>query len=95
MWTTAHGKKLIGRDEISEFTERVLPGAMRTSTATYSVEQVLFVRPDVVVVNARQRPVHLDGTPLPDTPEGRPVYVLAKDADGWRIAAGQNTQVVA
>ena len=34
VWTTGHGKQLIGRDAISAFTHQVLPGAMRDSTAT-------------------------------------------------------------
>lgn len=80
-------------DEIARFTRSVLPGAMPESTATYDVEHVLFVRPDVAVVNIRQRPRRLDGSPLDDVPEGRPVYVLARNQGEWQIAAGQNTQV--
>ncbi|WP_402377288.1 SgcJ/EcaC family oxidoreductase [Isoptericola rhizosphaerae] len=93
VWTTAHGHRMTGWEEIDSFTRRVLPGAMRESTATYDVEHVLFVRPDVAVVNVRQRPVTPDGAPLHSVPEGRPVYVLARNAGGWQIAAGQNTQV--
>jgi uncharacterized protein (TIGR02246 family) len=94
VWTTAHGKRLEGWDTISGFTHQVLPGAMRQSTAVYDIERVLFVRSDVAVVNVRQRPIRLDGAPLPEAPEGRPLYVLAKDSGSWRIAAAQNTQVV-
>ncbi|QYJ03546.1 SgcJ/EcaC family oxidoreductase [Nocardioides panacisoli] len=93
VWTTAHGHRMIGWDEIDAFTRRVLPGAMRESTATYRVEHVLFLGADVVVVNVRQQPVTLTGTPVDGVPEGRPVYVLAKSDGTWRIAAGQNTQV--
>ena len=50
VWTTAHGKRLIGREAISAFTHQVLPGAMRESTATYDVTHVVAVRPDVAVV---------------------------------------------
>lgn len=94
VWTTAHGKRLWGWEEISAFTHQVLPGAMRESTAIYDIQRVLFVRPDVAVVNVRQRPIRLDGSALPDIPEGLPTYVLAKDGGAWRIAAAQNTQVV-
>lgn len=93
VWTTAHGMRLSGWDTISEFTHKVLPGAMQESTATYEVVRILFVRPDVAAVNVHQRPVTLDGRPVPDIPEGRPFYVLAKDDGEWRIAAAQNTQV--
>ncbi|ASU84024.1 hypothetical protein CDO52_15610 [Nocardiopsis gilva YIM 90087] len=97
VWTTAHGVRMSGWDVISEFTHKVLPGAMKESTATYHVVRILFVRPDVAVVNVHQRPVDLDGRPLPELPEGRPVYVLAREEEGdegeWRIVAAQNTQV--
>lgn len=46
IWTAGHGRRLLGRDEIAEFTRTVLPGAMRDSTATYEVERVVFVRPE-------------------------------------------------
>src|SRR3954452_7825326 len=60
IWTTGGGRRLFGRDEIAAFTRRVLPGAMRESTATYRVEQVLFIRPDVAAVKVRQQPIALD-----------------------------------
>lgn len=94
VWTTAHGKRLEGRDAIADFTRKVLPGAMATSKATYSIERIFFVTPEVAVVNIRQQPVDLEGNPLTDTPEGRPVQILYKHDGAWRIAAAQNTQVV-
>jgi uncharacterized protein (TIGR02246 family) len=93
VWVTAHGRRLTGLSEISDFTHRVLPGAMQESTATYEVVHVLFVRPDVAVVNVRQQPVSLDGQLLPTEPQGSPVYVMARNGGRWEIAAGQNTQV--
>jgi len=94
VWTTAHGKRLEGRDEIAAFTRKVLPGAMATSKATYRIERIFFVTPEVAVVNIRQQPTDLEGNPLTDTPEGRPVQILYKRDGTWRIAAAQNTQVV-
>ncbi|PWK81450.1 uncharacterized protein (TIGR02246 family) [Lentzea atacamensis] len=94
IWTTAHGKRLTGRDEIASFTRKVLPGAMREALATYEVTHVLFIRPDVAAVKIRQRPVKLDGTPITDQNEGSPLYVLSKEDGGWKIAAGQNTVVL-
>jgi uncharacterized protein (TIGR02246 family) len=93
VWTTAHGKRIVGRDAIHAFTERVLPGAMRESTARYDVDRIAFLRPDVAVVSVDQRPVTLSGDPLEGVPEGRPTYVLTREGDEWLIAAAQNTQV--
>jgi uncharacterized protein (TIGR02246 family) len=70
VWTTAHGKRIVGRDAIHAFTERVLPGAMQESTARYDVERIAFLRPDVAVVSVRQRPVTLAGDPLEGHPRG-------------------------
>lgn len=94
IWTTGHGMRLTGRDEISQFTHRVLPGAMKDSTAAYDVVHVLFIRPDVAAVKVRQRPVTLDGQPIQDQHEGSPLYVMAKEEDRWCLVAGQNTTVL-
>jgi uncharacterized protein (TIGR02246 family) len=94
IWTTGHGRRLTGRDEIAAFTRRVLPGAMRESTATYEVVQVLFIRPDVAAVKVRQRPVTLEGTPIEGASEGSPLYVMAKEDGRWLLVAAQNTAVL-
>ncbi|MEV6239019.1 SgcJ/EcaC family oxidoreductase [Lentzea sp. NPDC051838] len=93
IWTTAHGKRLLGRDEIASFTRQVLPGAGKEALATYEVSHVLFIRPDVAAVKIRQRRVSPDGTYL-DVAEGSPLYVLSKEDGSWKIAAGQNTIVL-
>jgi uncharacterized protein (TIGR02246 family) len=94
IWTTAHGKRLTGRDEIAEFTHRVLPGAMKDTTATYELAHVVFIRPDVAAVKVRQRPVTLDGRPIEEQNEGSPLYVMAKEDGQWRLVACQNTEVL-
>lgn len=94
IWTTAHGKRLTGREEIASFTRKVLPGAMKEAIATYEIQHVLFIRPDVAAVKIRQRPVKHDGTPITDQNEGSPLYILSKEDGEWKIAAGQNTVVL-
>ena len=93
VWVTAHGKRLIGRDEIAAFTATVLPGATATSRSSYEVVHVAAIRPDVVAVGVRQWATTLDDVPL-DEPEGRPTSIMATDASGaWTLVAGQNTIV--
>ncbi|GAB3838930.1 SgcJ/EcaC family oxidoreductase [Dactylosporangium cerinum] len=89
IWTTGHGKRLTGRDEIAAFTAKVLPGAMRGTTVTYEPLDVLFIRPDVAAVRVRQTTTGPDGTA-----EGSPVYVMAKEDGRWLLTACQNTPVV-
>lgn len=91
VWTTAHGKVLIGLDAIAEFTREVLPAANWDGKVGYEVTHVLFVRPDVAAVKVRQRYL----TPG-DESEGAPLYVMSRHDDGrWLLTACQNTQVVA
>lgn len=56
IWTTAHGKVLIGLDAIAEFTRKVLPAASWDGKVTYEVVHVLFIRPDVAAVKVRPLP---------------------------------------
>lgn len=91
IWTTGHGKRLFGRDAIAEFTGKVLPGSSAHGRATYDVEQVLFIRPDVAAVKVRQR--YFDVTGDLDS-EGSPMYVVAKENGNWLLTANQNTPVV-
>ncbi|MYR94930.1 MULTISPECIES: SgcJ/EcaC family oxidoreductase [unclassified Streptomyces] len=61
IWTTAHGKRLTGLPEIGAFTRKVLPPqAGSPVVATYTVDLILFIRPDVAAVKIRQRPATRD-----------------------------------
>ncbi|MFD9541295.1 SgcJ/EcaC family oxidoreductase [Streptomyces sp. NPDC060022] len=90
IWTTGHGKVLIGLDAISEFTRKVLPAADWDGRVTYEVVHVLFISPDVAAVKVRQRYLAPD-----EESEGAPLYVISKQDDGrWLLTACQNTVVV-
>ncbi|MEU6560378.1 SgcJ/EcaC family oxidoreductase [Nocardia nova] len=91
VWTTGHGKRLYGRDAIAEFTAGVLPGATAEGTATYEVDRVLFLRPDVAAVTVRQQYRSRSGA---ETAAGAPMYVMTKEDGRWLLAANQNTVVV-
>ena len=91
IWTTGHGKRLFGRDAIAEFTAQVLPGSSAHGKATYELEHVLFIRPDVAAVKVRQQYFANDGTL---ESEGTPMYVVARENGRWLLTANQNTPVV-
>ncbi|WP_225630841.1 SgcJ/EcaC family oxidoreductase [Streptomyces solaniscabiei] len=91
VWTTAHGKVLIGFDAIAEFTRAVLPTASWDGEVTYEAVHTQFLRPDVAAVKVRQ--IYHSATG--DT-EGAPLYVMTKQDDGrWLLHACQNTEVKA
>jgi uncharacterized protein (TIGR02246 family) len=89
LWTTGHGKVLIGFDAIAEFTRAVLPAASWDGEITYEAVHTQFLRPDVAAVKVRQ----VYHSPGGDT-EGAPLYVMTKQDDGrWLLHACQNTEV--
>ncbi|MCX4865967.1 SgcJ/EcaC family oxidoreductase [Streptomyces sp. NBC_00257] len=89
LWTTGHGKVLIGFDAIAEFTRTVLPAASWEGEITYEAVHTQFLRPDVAAVKVRQ----LYHSPEGET-EGAPLYVMTKQDDGrWLLHACQNTAV--
>lgn len=89
LWTTAHGKVLIGLDAIAEFTRAVLPAATWDGDVTYEAVHMQFLRPDVAAVKVRQ----VYHSPAGDT-EGAPLYVMTRQDDGrWLLHACQNTEV--
>ncbi|MDI3404447.1 SgcJ/EcaC family oxidoreductase [Streptomyces cavernicola] len=93
LWTTAHGKVLIGFDAIAEFTRAVLPQAEWDGDVAYDVVHVTFLRPDVAAVKVRQAYHVPDGDPADDT-EGAPLYMMSREDDGtWLLHVGQNTLV--
>jgi uncharacterized protein (TIGR02246 family) len=89
LWTTGHGKVLIGFDEIAEFTRAVLPAASWDGEVTYEAVHTQFLRPDVAAVKVRQVYHSSEGET-----EGAPLYVMTKQHDGrWLLHACQNTEV--
>ncbi|MEH0638321.1 SgcJ/EcaC family oxidoreductase [Streptomyces bottropensis] len=89
LWTTGHGKVLIGFEAIAEFTRAVLPTADWDGEVTYEAVHIQFLRPDVAAVKVRQVYHSAKG----DT-EGAPLYVMTRQADGtWLLHACQNTEV--
>ncbi|WP_318216804.1 SgcJ/EcaC family oxidoreductase [Streptomyces sp. SCL15-6] len=89
VWTTAHGKVLIGFDAIAEFTRAVLPTASWDGEVTYEAVHTQFLRPGVAAVKVRQIYHSAEGGT-----EGAPLYVMTKQDDGrWLLHACQNTEV--
>lgn len=89
-WVTGGGRRLVGRDQIADFTSGVLPGAFATGSVRYEVELVRMVSPDVAVTGVRQTYLDQHGA---ETGHGLPTYVWVRVGDGWFIAVGQNTPV--
>jgi uncharacterized protein (TIGR02246 family) len=94
VWVNGAGRRLIGLEEISEFTRGVLPGAMTDGSVTYEVEHIAFVTADVALTGVRQQYLDGDGKPLAEDGTGSPTYLWHRTAGTWKIVAGQNTAVI-
>jgi uncharacterized protein (TIGR02246 family) len=94
VWVNGAGRRLIGLEEISEFTRGVLPGAMTDGSVTYEVEHIAFVTADVALTGVRQQYLDGDGKPLAEDGTGSPTYLWHRIAGTWKIVAGQNTAVI-
>ncbi|WP_380279934.1 YybH family protein [Kitasatospora purpeofusca] len=91
-WTNAAGTRLDGRAEITEFSGPAMRKFLKDAYARYEVVKLLAVADGVVAVNVAQTPTDAEGRPV-EGPHGRALYVVARQADGWKIVAGQNNAV--
>ncbi|HEV7434977.1 MAG TPA: SgcJ/EcaC family oxidoreductase, partial [Pseudorhizobium sp.] len=93
VWVTAFGKRLTGWDEINGFTQKVLPSALGDQFATCEVVHITFLGDGAAAVNVHQRPVDKQGAPIKSEAEGRPLYIMTREAGKWTIAIGQGTKL--
>ncbi|MEV6977398.1 SgcJ/EcaC family oxidoreductase [Kitasatospora sp. NPDC093806] len=91
-WTDALGRRLDGRTAVIESSAPALQGFLRNSFARYEVTKLLAIADDVIAVNVTQTPTDADGRPV-EGPHGAALYVVARQAAGWKIVAGQNNAV--
>ena len=91
LWVTGGGRRLVGRQQIADFTRQVLPGAFSNASVRYDVAVVSFITSDVAVTSVNQQYTDSSGRP---TSAGRPSYVWIRRDETWLIAAGQNTGVI-
>lgn len=90
-WVTGGGLRLVGRDDIEEFTRSVLPGAFARGSVRYEVELVRILGPDVAVTGVSQTYFDEQGAA---SGHGLPTYVWTRVGGDWYLAVGQNTTVL-
>jgi hypothetical protein len=72
--------------QFNETHKAALSGSLFNSYARYTVEGILFLRPDVAVAHIRQYPAtNGQGSPA--------IYVMVKEQRTRQVAAGQNTLI--
>jgi len=91
-WTNAMGTRLDDRETIAETSVLALKEHLRDSYAHYEVVKLMEIAPEVIAVNVAQTPTDRAGEPV-EGARGAALYVIARQDDGWKIVAGQNTIV--
>lgn len=94
VWVNGAGRRLVGLDEIAEFTRSVLPGGMAGQSVRYDIVNVRFLTPDIAITSIDQEYLTSDEQRLSPRQQGKPTYVWARRDGDWRIVQGQNTGVV-
>ncbi|WP_027502360.1 SgcJ/EcaC family oxidoreductase [Rhodococcus sp. UNC363MFTsu5.1] len=89
------GRRVSGRDALTEAMRQALATPLADVTTTVEVEDIRFLRDDVAIATCVKR--IFDGrdsatTALPAT-SGQLTYVMVEDGDRWRIASAQTTPI--
>jgi uncharacterized protein (TIGR02246 family) len=92
--TSALGQRVVGLDAIVEAHRKGYAGPLRDSKASYDVDDVLFVRPDVAIVQKQAWEIDADGNRSGEGPAMVATYVMSRDEGAWSIVARANTLVV-
>jgi uncharacterized protein (TIGR02246 family) len=91
--TSALGQRVVGIDAIVEAHRKGYAGPLRDSKASYDVDDVLFLRSDVAIVQKQAWEIDADGNRYGEGPAMVATYVMSKDDGAWSIAARANTLV--
>jgi len=95
-FVNVYGMWWTGRPRIQAEHEATHATVFRKSHLTATEVRVKFLRTDVASLHMRWDLTGLalpNGQPIPDR-KGVLVYILVKDGGEWRIAVGQNTDIV-
>jgi uncharacterized protein (TIGR02246 family) len=82
-----------GRTAIEAGHRMIFGTIYKGSTVRYSVEKIRFIRPDVVVISARQYLQFYEDGAAREL-QARPLLVLEKKDGLWEIVTLQNTRIM-
>ncbi len=86
------GGQLDGRTAIEAAHRVIFNTIYRGSHASFMLQSVRFVRPDVAVVFARAHVKFKEGNEMREI-ETRPTLIVVKEQAKWQIVAFQNTKI--
>jgi uncharacterized protein (TIGR02246 family) len=85
-----------GRENFAEMISRLhAPGGpFHDHTRRHAVEELRFIRPDVVIAVVKTFDIKRGGVPTPGE-ETRGLVVMSKEAGHWKVSAVENTKIQA
>ena len=92
-YTVWNGRYLTGREENRRGHQQLFDTIYKDSTINPEIIKIRFLRDDVAVVHLKSGN-RKNGKQLEDVPLVRPLLVLSKEQQKWRIVVLQNTPVI-
>lgn len=89
-FTTWFGLRLSGRDAISSGHQEIFKTFYANTAYDLRIDSVRFLSDEIALVALEGSVVEV-GEDEPSTPQTVPLAVMSKGADGWKVAAFQNT----
>jgi uncharacterized protein (TIGR02246 family) len=92
------GRRVLGRNALEHAMRKALSGQLAKVVTTNVVENIIFLRSDVALVNcikhvADNRDSIENGAALPSE-KGALTYILVKGKEGWKISLAQTTPMI-
>jgi uncharacterized protein (TIGR02246 family) len=93
------GRRVLGLNSLEHAMRKALSSQLSKVVTTNVVENILFLRPDVALVNCikhvadNRDSVEDKGAALP-AEKGALTYVLVKGLEGWKISLAQTTPMI-
>lgn len=93
------GRRVFGRDALEYAVRKALSGQLAKVVTTNVVENIIFLRSDVALVNCikhvsdNRDVIDGKGAALPSE-KGALTYILVKDQEGWKINLAQTTPMI-
>lgn len=87
------GKKATGWDALYAIARDGLAGPLRNEYARYTVQEILYLRPDVAVAHIHGQATTPTGELLPEGQQMIAHYIFVKELDRWWVASRQNTLI--
>jgi uncharacterized protein (TIGR02246 family) len=90
-FTHIYGGQVDGRPAIEASHRHIFDTIYKGSRATFQLQNIRFVRPDVAIVFLRANLKFFEGTVAREM-DARPTLIMAKEQGKWQIMAFQNTR---